>query len=101
MRLPKMSQRHHPIRLNDENHFLTSINILYPKEWSTKIIEPSFKSSNYTSADMTQESSPGKWSRNIKWSTFALYADPNEYSAIHQEWLDIIKATTPVLLWNK
>lgn len=101
MRLPKMSQRHHPIRLNDENHFLTSINILYPKEWSTKIIEPSLKSSNYTSADITQESNPGKWSRNIKWSTFALYADPNEYSAIHQEWLDIIKATTPVLLWNK
>jgi hypothetical protein len=96
-----MSQRHHPIRLNDENHFLTRINIHYPKEWSTKIIEPSFKSSNYTSADITQESNPGKWSRNIKWSTFALYADPNEYSAIHQEWLDIIKATTPVLLWNK
>ena len=38
-----------------------------------------------------------KKKEGIRWSTFALYADPNEYEKIRDEWNYLISETSPLI----
>lgn len=91
MRMPKVSKRHHPIRMPHETHFETTFDI-------------------QTNAGTLEKSTLGKLSREpdyisyekekngIRWTTFALYADPNEYEKIREEWNFILSETSPLLI---
>ena len=38
-----------------------------------------------------------KTSSGIKWTTFALYADPSEYDKIREEWNYLLSETSPMI----
>ena len=35
---------------------------------------------------------------SIKWTTFALYADPSEYEKIREEWNYLLSETSPMIV---
>ena len=47
---------------------------------------------------MSFEKQPkSKTSSGIKWTTFALYADPSEYDKIREEWNYLLSETSPMI----
>ena len=93
-KLPKVSKRHHPIRMPHETQFSYNLTVKAangrnaivkgPKAFSREPDYVSFEK------DFNGENS-------IKWTTFALYADPAEYEKIREEWTYLLSETSPLI----
>ncbi|MDR1758958.1 MAG: tetratricopeptide repeat protein [Fibrobacter sp.] len=88
MRLPQVNERHHPIRMPHEAQFESILTV--SSQTGTPQVEypPAF------SREMDYVSYEKKGNR-IRWTTFALYADPSEYEKIREEWDYLIRLTSP------
>ena len=100
-KLPKVSKRHHPIRMPHETQFSYSltvkaasgrtVNIVGPKKFQRTPDYVSFEKGDAKPSGTTAQSS-------IKWTTFALYADPSEYEKIREEWNYLLSETSPMIV---
>ena len=100
-KLPKVSKRHHPIRMPHETQFSYSltvkaangrtVNIIGPKQFQRTPDYVSFEKGDGKASGTTAQSA-------IKWTTFALYADPSEYEKIREEWNYLLSETSPMIV---
>lgn len=93
-KFPKVSKRHHPIRMPHETQFSYNITVKASKGRTVKISGPKAfpRTPDYVSFEK------GKNGQNsIKWTTFALYADPSEYEKIREEWNYLLSETSPMI----
>lgn len=90
-RLPKVSKRHHPIRIPHETHFSYNLIVSASNGSNVKITSPKELSRvpDYVSFE--------KRDNGIDWTTYALYADPSEYDKIREEWDYLLSETSPLI----
>ncbi|SHM54072.1 transglutaminase domain-containing protein [Fibrobacter sp. UWB7] len=95
-KLPKVAKRHHPIRMPHETQFSFKLNIKTASGHSVSLTEakPLNRAPDYVSFEKQPKS---KTSSGIKWTTFALYADPTEYDKIREEWNYLLSETSPMI----
>lgn len=90
MRMPKVNKRHHPIRMPHETHFETTFDLKSNAgTLEATTLGKLSREPEYVSFEKKKE--------GIRWSTFALYADPNEYEKIRDEWNYLISETSPLI----
>ena len=96
-KLPKVSKRHHPIRMPHETQFSYHLTVRAPSGKSVNITEPKplNRVPDYVSFEKA-ETTNGE--TGIKWTTFALYADPSEYEKIREEWNYLLSETSPLII---
>ena len=57
------------------------------------------KTPDYVSFEKGKESTSGASAgTSIRWTTFALYADPAEYEKIRAEWNYLLSETSPMIM---
>lgn len=95
-KLPKVSKRHHPIRMPHETQFSYSLTIKSTSGRPVSITgaKPLNREPDYISFE---KSPKAKNKTSIKWTTFALYADPTEYEKIREEWNYLLNETSPLI----
>ena len=93
-KLPKVSKRHHPIRMPHETQFAYKLSVTAASGKTIKITgpKPLNRDPDYVSYEKNFD---GK--NSIKWTTFALYADPAEYNKIREEWTYLLSETSPMI----
>lgn len=93
-KLPKVSKRHHPIRMPHETQFAYKLSVTAANGKTVKITgpKPLNREPDYVSFEKNYD---GK--NSIKWTTFALYADPAEYNKIREEWTYLLSETSPMI----
>ncbi|MCQ2106720.1 MAG: tetratricopeptide repeat protein [Fibrobacter sp.] len=93
-KLPKVSKRHHPIRMPHETQFSYNLTVKAASGKTAVVKGPKAfsREPDYVSfeKDFNGENS-------IKWTTFALYADPAEYEKIREEWTYLLSETSPLI----
>lgn len=90
MRMPKVNKRHHPIRMPHETHFEVSFDLQSNAgKLEVETTKPFKRNLEYTSFE--------KEKNKRRWTTFALYADPNEYEKIREEWNFLLSETSPMI----
>ncbi len=96
-KLPKVSKRHHPIRMPHETQFSYSLTVKAGKGRTAQVSGPKKfnRTPDYVSFEKEETASN---SSAIKWTTFALYADPSEYEKIREEWNYLLSETSPMIL---
>ena len=96
-KLPKVAKRHHPIRMPHETQFSFKLNIKTASGHTVTLTEakPLNRAPDYVSFEKLPKS---KTSSGIKWTTFALYADPSEYDKIREEWNYLLSETSPMIV---
>lgn len=101
-KLPKVSKRHHPIRMPHETQFSYTLSVKAGNGQTATIIPPRGLSGtpDYVSFEKgCAEGSSGSSAQScIKWTTFALYADPSEYEKIRAEWTYLLSETSPMIV---
>lgn len=93
-KFPKVSKRHHPIRMPHETQFSYKITVKAAKGRTVKIAGPKAfpRTPDYVSFEKGFNGA-----NSIKWTTFALYADPSEYEKIREEWNYLLSETSPMI----
>jgi len=91
MRLPKLTKRHHPIRIPHETHFEISFDI----QMTSGNLDIQYLGKAPTKLDYIEFQ---KEQNKIKWTNFAIYADPSEYNKLREEWLYLLSETSPLLI---
>lgn len=93
-KFPKVSKRHHPIRMPHETQFSYSISVKAANGRTVKISGPKAfpRTPDYVSFEKGFNGA-----NSIKWTTFALYADPSEYEKIREEWNYLLSETSPMI----
>lgn len=93
-KFPKVSKRHHPIRMPHETLFSYKISVKAAKGRTVKISGPKAfpRTPDYVSFEKGFNGA-----NSIKWTTFALYADPSEYEKIREEWNYLLSETSPMI----
>lgn len=93
-KFPKVSKRHHPIRMPHETQFSYKITVKAAKGRTVKISGPKAfpRTPDYVSFEKGFNGA-----NSIKWTTFALYADPSEYEKIREEWNYLLSETSPMI----
>ena len=100
-KLPKVSKRHHPIRMPHETQFSYSLSVKAAGGRTVNIIGPKKfpRTPDYVSYEKDRGVPSGQEaSSSIKWTTFALYADPSEYEKIREEWNYLLSETSPMIV---
>ena len=100
-KLPKVSKRHHPIRMPHETQFSYSLSVKAAGGRTVNIIGPKKfqRTPDYVSYEKERGVPSGQEaSSSIKWTTFALYADPSEYEKIREEWNYLLSETSPMIV---
>lgn len=98
-KLPKVSKRHHPIRMPHETLFSYSLNVKAAGGREVAVNGPKAltRAPDYVSYE--KGCAEGTNAQNcIKWTTFALYADPSEYEKIREEWTYLLSETSPMIM---
>lgn len=92
LKLPKINRRHLPIRVPHETKFTSSLVVTAEggKSITVKAPKPLDRPLDYVSIDKTGD--------QINWTTYALYAEPGEYETIREEWMYLLKETSPLIL---
>lgn len=92
LRLPKVNKRHLPIRIPHETQFESTLEVATSKGKSVEIRQAAAlgHEPDYISFDRMES--------GIKWTTFALYADPSEYEKIREEWNYLLSETSPQII---
>ncbi|MCF0216734.1 MAG: DUF3857 domain-containing protein [Fibrobacteraceae bacterium] len=90
-KLPKVNKRHHPIRMPHETGFSYSLQVKAAdgRQVVTQYSKKFPRTPDYVSFE--------KQKNGIKWTTFALYADPSEYEKIREEWNYLLSETSPMI----
>ncbi|WP_298767307.1 tetratricopeptide repeat protein [uncultured Fibrobacter sp.] len=93
-KLPKVSKRHHPIRMPHETQFCYKLTVNAASGKTAKVTgpKPFSRETDYVSFEKG-----GNGNNSIKWTTFALYADPTEYNKIREEWTYLLSETSPMI----
>jgi hypothetical protein len=68
-----------------------TVSIVGPKKFQRTPDYVSFEKGDAKPSGTTAQSS-------IKWTTFALYADPSEYEKIREEWNYLLSETSPMIV---
>lgn len=91
LKLPKINRRHLPIRIPHETQFVSSLEISTENGLSVQITPPKplNRPLDYVSLN--------KGNNLLEWTTFALYAEPGEYEKIREEWMYLLKETSPLI----
>ncbi len=100
-KIPKVSKRHHPIRMPHETQFSYTLKVTAPSGHTVTITPPKPypKTPDYVSFEKGKESTSGTSAgTSIRWTTFALYADPAEYEKIRAEWNYLLSETSPMIV---
>ena len=100
-KIPKVSKRHHPIRMPHETQFSYTLKVTAPSGHTVTITPPKAypKTPDYVSYEKGKESTSGTSAgTSIRWTTFALYADPAEYEKIRAEWNYLLSETSPMIV---
>ena len=100
-KIPKVSKRHHPIRMPHETQFSYTLKVTAPSGHTVTITPPKAypKTPDYVSFEKGKESTSGTSAgTSIRWTTFALYADPAEYEKIRAEWNYLLSETSPMIV---
>ena len=100
-KIPKVSKRHHPIRMPHETQFSYTLKVTAPSGHTVTITPPKAypKTPDYVSFEKGKESTSGTSAgTSIRWTTFALYADPAEYEKIRAEWNYLLSETSPMIM---
>ncbi len=100
LRLPKIKERHHPIKLPHQARFSSTTKIIVPDGFEYTAHSRSVPHSlKYVSLQSTTDSDPNIITN--RWTTYPLYADASEYNNIKQEWQYILDAASqPVTFTN-
>ena len=102
MRLPKVTQRFHPLRLPHETSFEWSLHVRPPAGWNVSIQEPTSKLKKPVYLEVPDGKplqSPGQ--SQFRWQTLAIYADASEYEKICTEWESVVDQTAPFVVIAK
>jgi hypothetical protein len=101
MRLPKITKRHHPLRLPHETTFSWSLKVRGPDRFGISLKQASqgLDALNYIQLD--QKPTTQNSSSSMRWETLSVYADASEYEGIRREWESILDATTPMILLER
>ncbi|MCF0223369.1 MAG: tetratricopeptide repeat protein [Fibrobacter sp.] len=93
-KFPKVSKRHHPIRMPHETGFSYSLKVTAANGRPVEIQgpRPLNREPDYVNFEKNY-----KGENSIKWTTFALYADPSEYEKIREEWNYLLSETSPMI----
>lgn len=100
-KLPKVAKRHHPIRMPHETQFSYNLTVKAANGHTASIAGPKKlnRAPDYVSFEKGKSSSNGNVAESsIKWTTFALYADPSEYEKIREEWNYLLSETSPMIV---
>jgi len=100
-KIPKVSKRHHPIRMPHETQFSYTLKVTAPSGHTVTVTPPKPypKTPDYVSFEKGKESTSGTSAgTSIRWTTFALYADPAEYEKIRAEWNYLLSETSPMIM---
>jgi hypothetical protein len=100
-KIPKVSKRHHPIRMPHETQFSYTLKVTAPSGHTVTITPPKAypNTPDYVSFEKGKESTSGTSAgTSIRWTTFALYADPAEYEKIRAEWNYLLSETSPMIM---
>ncbi len=100
LRLPKIKERHHPIKLPHQARFSSTTKIIVPDGFEYNAPSRSAPHSlKYVSLQSTTDSDPNVITN--RWTTYPLYADASEYNNIKKEWQYILDAASqPVTFTN-
>ncbi|MGL1937343.1 MAG: DUF3857 domain-containing protein [Fibrobacterales bacterium] len=93
LKLPIVATRHHPIKLPHHAYFKSTTTIITPEGY-TALYKRMYLNNNFTYITLQsslKEDTP--FILNTEWSTYPLYADASEYSAIQKEWRTILDVT--------
>lgn len=97
-KLPKVSKRHHPIRMPHETLFSYSLNVKAANGRSVNVVGPKALNRTPDYVSFEKGCNENSAAQNcIKWTTFALYADPSEYEKIREEWSYLLSETSPLI----
>ncbi len=88
LKLPKVNKRFLPIRIPHETHFESHLTVSADAPLQAQVVYPQMpESPEYVSFE--------KLADGIRFTTFALYADPSEYESIRKDWTAVLSATAP------
>ncbi len=93
-KLPKVNKRHHPIRMPHETLFSYNLSVKAASGKTVNVIGPKALSRE---PDYVSYEKGYNGENSIKWTTFALYADPSEYEKIREEWTYLLSETSPMI----
>lgn len=93
-KLPKVTKRHHPIRMPHETQFSYKLTVKAADGKTAKVTGPKAFSRE---PDYVSFEKGASGENSIKWTTFALYADPAEYNKIREEWTYLLSETSPMI----
>lgn len=101
MRLPKVTHRHHPLRLPHETTFSWKLRVKACDGCKVSIQAPTgiFNDLSYILVEDGPTVGDGKSS--MRWLTQAVYADPAEYENIRSEWERVLDQTAPMITIEK
>ncbi len=91
MRLPKVRERHHPILMPHDAQFTSVLEVTAAggKKFTVQSNEKLGYDPEYVSYT--------KIPNGYKWATFAIYAEPQEYERIRDEWNFLLSVTSPLI----
>lgn len=91
MRLPKVRERHHPILMPHDAQFTSVLEVTAAggKKFTVQSNEKLGYDPEYVSYTKIPD--------GYKWTTFAIYADPQEYERIRDEWNFLLSVTSPLI----
>jgi tetratricopeptide (TPR) repeat protein len=100
MRLPAVKERWHPIRIPHETKFNYSLSVGSAKGTVSLGVEKERPKNMFVEMKVLNN---GKCSSNVcnlnlEWRTDAVFADPNEYESIKQEWDAALRMASPKVL---
>ena len=97
LKMPKVAKRHHPIRMPHETQFQYSLTVKAADGKSVNVVGPKALARDTDYVSFEKGVNAGAQS-SIKWTTFALYADPSEYNKIREEWDYLLSETSPMVI---
>lgn len=98
-KLPKVTKRHHPIRMPHETQFSYNLSVKAAKGREVSVAGPKAMNREPDYVSFEKGCAEGVSAQNcIKWTTFALYADPSEYEKIREEWSYLLSETSPMIM---
>jgi len=92
MRLPAVKERYHPIRIPHETKFHYSLSVNSAKSAVSLAVGNEKPKNMFVEMKIL---SKDEKSLNLQWRTDAVFADPNEYEGIKQEWDAALRMASP------
>jgi tetratricopeptide (TPR) repeat protein/transglutaminase-like putative cysteine protease len=99
MRLPKVKERHHPLRIPHEYNFISETTVKTAQEKQLHLTNRSAAPEEFEYIEFKEESNitPHSIYLKMQWKTFAVYAEPKEYAQIADEWTFALERTNPAI----